>query len=92
MHLLGSEYENLKMFPVFGMPSPTESNTRSNKRNKKRSRKQLSSPKLTAIFEYACSANSMLGRIHAELKISDVRLSKDALNMQDPRVAEQLHS
>ena len=50
-----------KTLPVFGMPSPTEQNTRSSKGNNKRSRKQLGSPKLTAVFEYACGANCMLG-------------------------------
>ena len=34
----------------------------------------------------------MLGRVHAELKVPHVRLSKDGLNVQDPRIAEQLHS
>ena len=33
----------------------------------------------------------MLG-VHAELKVPHVRLSKDGLNVQDPRIAEQLHS
>ena len=81
-----------KALPVFGMPSPTEHNNSSSKGNNKRSRKQLSSPKLTAVFEYACGANSMFGRVHAELKVPHVRLSKDAFNVQDPRIAEQLHS
>ena len=31
-------------------------------------------------------------RVHSELKVPHVRLSNDALNVQDPRVAEQLHS
>ena len=34
----------------------------------------------------------MLGRVHAELKVPHVRLSKDGLNVQDPRIAEQFHS
>ena len=34
----------------------------------------------------------MLGRVHAELKVPHVRLSKDGLNVQDPRIAEQLHT
>ena len=34
----------------------------------------------------------MLGRVHAELKVPHVRLSKDGLNVRDPRIAEQLHS
>ena len=66
-----------------------EQNNSSHKGN---SRKQESSPKLTAVFEYACGVNSMLGRVHAELKVAHVRLSKDGLNVQDPRIAEQLHS
>ena len=80
-----------KALPVFGTPATTSSNSEPSRVNNKRSRKLLSSPKLTAVFEYACSANSMLGRVHAELKVPHVRLSKTGLNVQDPRVAEQLH-
>ena len=48
---------------------------------------------LTAVFKYACSANSMLGgRVHSELKVPHVRVSKDTLNVRDPRIAEQLHA
>ena len=36
--------------------------------------------------------NSMLGRVHSELKVPHVRLSKSGLNVQDPKTAEQLHS
>ena len=80
-----------KALPVFGMPSPTEHNNRFSQGNHKRSRKQLNFPQLIAVFECACGANSMLGRVHAELKVH-VRLSKDALNVQDPCIAKQLHS
>ena len=81
-----------KRFPCSACFPQQNANTHSSRKNNKRSRKQLNSPKLTAVFEYACSANSMLGRVHSELKVPHVRLSEDGLNVQDPRIAEQLHS
>ena len=78
--------------PVFGMPAKADNNSRRSNANNKRSRKQQAPSKLTAVFEYACSSTSMLGRVHAELKVPHVRLSKDGLNVRDPRIAEQLHS
>ena len=89
---LAQSTKNSKTLPVFGMPSMARQNKTSNTGNNKRSRKQQNTPKLTAVFEYACGANSMLGRVHAELKVPHVRLSKDGLNVQDPRIAEQLHA
>ena len=89
---LAQSTKTSKSLPVFGMPSPTDRNTHSSTVNKKRSQKQLSSPKLTAVLEFACSAHSMLGILHSEPKVPHVRLSKDGLNVQDPRIAEQLHS
>ena len=88
---LAQSTKTSKTQPVFGMPFPTEDNTRSSKGNNKRSCKQLGSPKLTEVFEYARSANSMLGRVHSELKVPHVRLSTD-VHVQDPRIAEQLRS
>ena len=81
-----------KSLPVFSMPAAANDNSRRSNANNKRSWKQQAPSKLTAVFEYACSATSMLGRVHAELKVPHVRLSKDGLNVQDPRTAEQLHS
>ena len=78
--------------PVFGMPAKADNNSERRNANNKRSRKQQAPSKLTAVFEYACSSTSMLGRVHAELKVPHVRLSKDGLNVRDPRVVEQLHS
>ena len=34
----------------------------------------------------------MLGKVHSDLKVPNVRLSEDERNVQDPRIAEQLHS
>ena len=79
---LAQSTKNSKALPVFGMPSMTRQNKTSNTGNNKRSRKQQNAPKLTTVFEYACGANSMLGRVHAELKVPHVRLSKDGLNVQ----------
>ena len=78
--------------PVFGMPAKADNNSKRSNASNKRSRKQQTPSKLTAVFEYACSSTSMLGRIHAELKVPHVHLSKDGLNVQDPSNAEQLHS
>ena len=66
--------------PVFGMPAEANNNSKRSNANNKRSRKQQTPPKLTAVFEYACSSTSMLGRVHAELKVPHVRLSKGILN------------
>ena len=49
-------------------------------------------PSLLPFFEYACSATSMLGQVHAELKVPHVRLWLNGLDVQDPRIAEQLFS
>ena len=81
-----------KSLPVFGMPAEASNNSKRSNTNNKRSVKQQAPSKFTAVFEYACSATSMLGRVHAELKVPHVRLSKTGLNVQDPRIAEQLHS
>ena len=78
---LAQSTKNSKALPVFGMPSMTRQNKEYNTGNNKRSRKLQNAPKLTTVFEYACRANSMLGRVHAELKVP-----------QDPRIAEQLHA
>ena len=74
------------------MPVRADNNSRRSNANNKRSRKRQAPSKLTAVFEYACSSTSMLGRVHAELKVPHVRLSKDGLNVRDSRIAEQLHS
>ena len=58
-----------KSLPVFGMPVETNSNRKRRNADNNRSRKQHVPSKLTASFGYACSATSMLGRVHAELKV-----------------------
>ena len=61
--------------PVSGMPAGANNNSKRSNANNKPSRKQQTPSKLNADFEYACSSTSMLGRVHAELKVPHVRLS-----------------
>ena len=75
--------------PVFGMPAPVP---RFGKGNNRRSRRRArTNTKLATCFEYACSEDSMLGRVHKELGVPHVRLSKETLDVTDPIISEQLH-
>ena len=57
----------------------------------RRARRANKASKLATVFEYACSPNSMLGRVNKELGVPHVRLSKEELDIQNPIVAAQPH-
>ena len=77
--------------PVFGLTAPSVPRFGTFKVRNRRARRANKASKLTTVFEYACSPNSMLGRVDKELSVPHVRLSKEELDVQNPIVATQLH-
>ena len=77
--------------PVFGLTAPSVPRFGTLKVRNRRARRANKATKLTTVFEYACSPNSMLGRVDKELGVPHVRLCKEELDVQNPIVATQLH-
>ena len=77
--------------PVFGLTAPSVPRFGTFKVRNRRARRANKASKLATVFEYACSPNSMLGRVDKELSVPHVRLSKEELDVQNPIVATQLH-
>ena len=77
--------------PVFGLTAPSVPRFGTSKVRNRRARRANKASKLATVFEYACSSNSMLGRVDKELGVPHVRLCKEELNVQDPIVSAQLH-
>ena len=80
--------------PVFGLAAPSTppfGEDKPSPKGNKRSRRRGKPTKLTTVFEYACSPNSMLGRVNEELGVPHVRLAKETLDVENELVAAQLH-
>ena len=77
--------------PIFGLTAPSVPLFGTFRVRNRRARRANKTSKLATVFEYACSPNSMLGRVDKELGVPHVRLNKEELDVQNPIVATQLH-